>query len=240
MERLLEPHFSWLFFSIFAFVVGLIYLSLRITYQKIQFSTLDRNLERILFMFLERTFIIYEPIAIILLASVWVLVDPVWHGILTLFLITITFPHIRNYITGRIIRLSNDIKLGKTVLLGKEQGAVSRLSSLGIYIMMDNGLRYFTYSQFAEQGYTILSGNDLGAYCTVVIELDGEKDAVQQKKWLFHMLMVVPYIDTSYYPNLLESEENQVKVKLLLASSHYHQYLISLIEDWGYTCKLVR
>lgn len=239
MERLLEPHFSWLFFSIFALIVGLIYMLLRILYQKIQFSTLNRNLERVLFGLLERTFIIYEPVAIVLLTSVWVLVDPVWHGILTLFLIIITFPHIRNYMTGRIIWISNDIKIGKTILLGKEQGTVSKLAALGIYIMMDNGRRYFTYSQFAEQGYTIVSGSDLGEYCMVSIQLDKNKNPKQQKKWLLHMLMVAPYIDTSYYPNLIESEENQVKFKLLLGNGNYHQHLIGLIEDWGYTCKLV-
>ena len=238
MTGLLQPPFTWFFFGLLVLCLGLIYFLLKILYKRANFLTLNRNVQRLVFSVLQKTLIIYEPIAIVVSASVWVLISPVWHGLLVLFLIVITFPHIRNYTTGRIIRMNNDLEAGTNIILGKKQGTVSRLANLGMYIMMNNGLMYLSYDQLAKHGYTIIPGSNLGEYCVVCIQLHQDKDAKQQKQWLLHMLMVAPYIDTSYYPSLVDSQENQVKFKLLLGKGNYHQHLIRLIQDWGYACTL--
>ncbi|MCP4439989.1 MAG: hypothetical protein GY810_13675 [Aureispira sp.] len=238
MEKLLEPQFSWASFGLLLVLVGLGYVILRAIHRKINSLTLNRNLERILFLGNQRILIIYEPIAIIVLSSVWVLVNPLWHGILALFFIVVAFPHIRNYMTGRLTRISNELAIGKNIIVQKEQGTISQLAPLGIYIMMDNGLRYFTYNQLATEGYTIVSGSDLGEYCTLAIKLHEGEDSQKQCQWLLHMLMAAPYTDSSYQPTFLDRSDIQANIKLLLQKGNYQDHIAALVNDWGYNCQL--
>lgn len=240
MEKLLEPHFSWTFFGFLLILAGFGYLILKAIHRKINDLTFNRKIERIVFLTTQQILIIYEPLAVIILVSIWVLINPVWHGILMLFLVISAFPHIRNYVTGRLIRLSNELSIGKNVIVQKEQGTISQLTPLGVYIMMNNGLRYFNYNQLAKDGYTIVSGSDLGEYCTINITLQEEKDLQQQQQWLIYMLMATPYIDSNYPPKILDASNisKHSSIKLLLHKGNYHNHITALINDWGYPCQL--
>lgn len=241
MEKLLEPHFSWTFFGFLLILASLGYLILRALHRKINDLTFNRKVERIIYLSTQRILVIYEPLAVIILASIWVLVNPVWHGILMLFLVASAFPHVRNYVTGRLIRLSNELSVGKNIIVQNEQGTISQLAPLGVYIMMNSGLRYFNYNQLAKQGYTIVSGSDLGEYCTIAVTLQEENDRQKQQQWLIHMLMASPYIDSNYPPKLLDrgaNDNHKTSIKLLLHKGNYHNHLTTLINDWGYPCQL--
>ncbi len=57
---------------------------------------------------------------------------------------------------------------------------------------------------------------------------------------LMDLLATAPYLDRNYKPEILKSNEvpNQLNAKIMVKEESHLYELISLINEWGFACKL--
>ena len=103
MTDLLKPHFSWMFFLGTVVFLLLFYSLLRFLERQIHQLPLSLKFRDSLSSKLRSFLLLYDLIFIVITASEFVLLNPIWHGIVILFLISITFPLMKNYMIGRFL-----------------------------------------------------------------------------------------------------------------------------------------
>lgn len=237
METLMQYRISWLTFVLSALGILGIYLLLRFAGQILQRFHLSRSLQQNLENSLERIRQIYEPIAIILVMSLFFIVRPVLHGPVMLLLFIGAFAHIRNYISGRLIVVGRRLELGDRVRMDALTGRVFKLGNLGMHIQSKEGLHYYNYSRIFAEGYTLIPGDEFGGmYRLDIFPASAERDSGQLGEHLFNLLSSAPYLDHSFKPEVkeIEGKPGHHDTQLLLREESHLRELQLLLREWGY------
>lgn len=184
-------------------------------------------------------FILYEPIAFLLMAGSLVLINPIFFGLIAIILLFTVNDHLRNYMSGRLVQFDKVLTLGNQIRTGNHQGVISRISRFGIRLKTAKGLQFITYPQLLEYGYTITTGDDLGGFYRLTISQDSEEETIPVSK-LRNFLAAAPYLDWRHDTEITQNFENprQVETRVLLHEDHHLPDLVSLIQEWGYLCKV--
>ena len=61
----------------------------------------------------KHSLLIYEAVALLILGSAFVLINPVYHGILAAVILATGFNHIKNYFSGRVVQFDQLVEEGK-------------------------------------------------------------------------------------------------------------------------------
>jgi hypothetical protein len=239
MTDLLKPHFSWLFF-LGTVVFLLLFYSLLLFFQR-QIHQLPVTLkfkDRLTNKF-RSLLLLYDFIFVVITVSVFVLLNPIWHGIIVLFLIAITFPLIRNYMTGRFLSFDPEFHQGKRITVGKDTGVINKMNRLGIYVITNGGVKYINYMILQEKGFSLLTDSLMQEYCDLNISANNQDSSNLSAEMLLYKLMGVPYLDSQYRPTLITNNgDTQFQIRVLIRKGNHRQELINLIKDWGYDCQL--
>lgn len=239
MTDLLKPHFSWLFF--FGTVVFLLLfygLLLFLQRQVHQFPVTLKFKDR-LSNTLRSFLLLYDLIFVVVTASVFILLNPVWHGLVILFLVSITFPLMRNYMIGRFLCFNPEFHQGKRITVGKDTGVINKMNRLGIYMITNNGMKYINYMILQERGFSLLTDSLMQEYCDLNISAREEDRSNLSAEMLLYKLMGVPYLDSEYRPTLIANNADlEFQIRVLIRKGNHRQELINLIKDWGYDCQL--
>ena len=237
MESFFEPHFTWasLGFSMIALVC--LYIVLFLVKNKALEFPIHKKYREILFTLLRNALLLYELLFAVIVGSIFLLINPLWHGILILFLVVITFPLIRNYVTGKLLCFDQDLHVGKTLITNEIRGVINKMNGLGIYIITNDGVYYSNYTSLQKNGFSLVLDSETNEYCYLNISsADGQEINLNT---LSFKLMAIPYLDASYPPNFTDSNNStMVQVKILIRSGKHRYEVIQLIEGWGYQCNL--
>ncbi|MEZ4827825.1 MAG: hypothetical protein R3C61_16295 [Bacteroidia bacterium] len=242
MKDLLTFRFSWAAFFLLGLALLALYIALRLTRRFLDNSPIARNIRKPVNDLITQLLVLYEPLAIILLAGTFIFINPGFHGALILFILIIGFAHIRNYISGKLLWFSETFQEGKMVETGKIKGIITRKGNLGTYIRTPEGMHYVSYSRIFAEGYTLISDNQtVGEYSllevTPMVKPEkGEKSDVFQS---FHNQWVNnPFINRNYKPEITYQNGNLV-VKAFFREKNHIRDLVRLIGEWGYSCKIL-
>ena len=119
------------------------------------------------------------------------------------------------------------------------QGVISKINLLGLYFKTNKGLHLISYYQLYTEGYTIISGQEIGGFyqLKIVPSEPGNKTNIQV---LMDLFATAPYIDHNHTTEILSSTETegQFNAKVLVREEHHLSELISLIQEWGFLCKI--
>lgn len=239
MTDLLKPHFSWMFF--FGTVVFLLLLYGVLLYLKRQIHQLPLPLKirDRLSNTLRSLLLLYDLIFVVIAASVFILLNPIWHGLVVLFLVSVTFPLIRNYMIGRFLCFDPEFQQGKRVTVGNDTGVINKMNRLGIYVITNNGMKYINYMILQERGFSLLTDSLMQEYCDLNISANDKDQSNLSAEMLLYKLMGVPYLDSEYRPTLIANNANiEFQIRVLIRKGNHRQELINLIKDWGYDCQL--
>lgn len=239
MTDLLKPHFSWLFFIGTVVFLLLFYGLLLFLQRQIHQLPVTLKFKDRLSNTLRSLLLLYDLIFVVVTASVFILLNPVWHGLVILFLVSITFPLMRNYMIGRFLCFDPEFQQGKRITVGKDTGVINKMNRLGIYMITNNGMKYINYMILQERGFSLLTDSLMQEYCDLNISANEQDPSNLSAEMLLYKLMGVPYLDSEYRPTLISNDADiKFQIRVLIRKGNHRQELISLIKDWGYDCQL--
>lgn len=183
-------------------------------------------------------FIIYEPFALLLITVSFILINPLFFGLIVIIILLVSIRHLRNYFSGRLVQLDKSIEIGRQIKTADNQGIIHQITRFGIRLKTAKGLQFLTYPQLIWPGYTLSAGEDLGGFYRLIISKENDEPMDNIK--LKDLITTVPYLDWNHDTELSMSydQPNQVSTKVLVREDHHLQNLIALIKEWGYTCKV--
>lgn len=240
-EGILDSYFSWGDFIFFAFLLVVFYFFLQFLERILDRYKVFGKYQNSVKSFIHHTFLIYEALAYLILGSVFILIKPIFHGILALIVLVGGFAHIKNYLSGRIVHFDDSISVGKRIKTTDNQGIISQMGRLGLKVRTSKGLQFINYSKLVADGYTLLSGEQVGGFYQLNIQPKEESEKKNSITHLLDLLNSSPYLDWNHKPQILPSKDNSkaVKARVIVKEERHLHDLISLIQEWGYNCKVV-
>ncbi|MGH1334955.1 MAG: hypothetical protein ACRBFS_02430 [Aureispira sp.] len=236
VDTLVSSTATWSFFLMMVVMGILFYLFLLFLSQRISRLSLTFKAEDRWSNYLRQVLLLYELFFVVVMGSLFILLNPPWHGLIVFFLVLITFPLLRNYLIGRLLCFDRDFGTGKRISIGASKGVINHMNRLGIYVNTNDGMQYFNYKQLQKEGFSIVTDSSMEEYCDLNITVSEEHPTNGQQ--LLYQLMGVPYLDSGYKPILIQSEANTIfRIRVLIRKGNHRRELVQLIEGWGYQCQ---
>ncbi len=239
-DRLDDLTFSWRYFFIVAGFLLVSYTLLRLLKRYLgirnSFGKYQKGIESTIYHIL----LIYEPMVLLVLTSIFVMINPVFHGLMALILIIFGFTHIRSYFHGRVILFNNAVKTDREIRTNNLQGIIAKKERLGLKIKTIEGVHFVAYSDLTRDGYMLLSGEDISGFYELMIEpkeFDEKQNYIHQ---LTDQLAIVPYLDWTHKPEITIDETHKIKARVVVKDDNHVNDLIALINDWDYYCKILK
>lgn len=237
MEELL-PKVNWQQLFIIAVVISLGYLLIQWLERRLRRHSF-RRLGQLLRPPVRVLAIFYEPFAGILLLGSFFLINPLLHGLLLLLLLALSYGHLKNYLSGRMIQVGQDWQEGNQLDIGHTNGVITRLGRLGIYLQDSEGQHYIGYSRLLTEGYTLFKDENTGGFFNLEIRLPEEGQGGQHRIKLMDRLVKTPYLDWQHRPVLQAEEGTEVlAARIFLREEKQLPELMQLIREWGYGCQM--
>lgn len=227
----------WLLLFTAAFLLGLFFL-LEFCWRLVQALNLKPGPREFLHKWLWRTRIVYEPIAIGILVVAFVLINPLVHGIAATIVVAGAFPHFRNYLSGRLFRLENSLRMGEEINVGTVSGEVIRMGRLGIKVRESNGLHHIGYHRLVNDGYVLTSGSETGDFFNLLIKAENEEKAQNTEKVLISLFATAPYVDWAVRPEVVLADPDNAEwsARVQLRAAGHLPELVRLLNEVGYMC----
>lgn len=179
----------------------------------------------------------FEPIALLLLAGIFVFIRPGLHGVITGIVLAGGFGHIRNYLSGHIVRLDEKLSIGNRLRTADTEGVVTFAGRRGVQLRTSEGEHFTTYTRLLAGGYTLVTGEEAGGFHQLHIwpkadAKNGDKPIHPQQ--IFDLLATAPYLDGKFRPEVKpDPGENKLTAKILVSEEHHLFELLDLLEEAG-------
>ena len=183
--------------------------------------------------------IVYEPIALASIFVAFILINPLVHGIAVAVVVAGAFPHFRNYLSGRLFRLENSLRIEEEIEIGGVRGEVIRLGRLGIKVRGPEGLHHLGYHHLVQHGYVLAAGSETGEFFNLYLRPTQESKPQQTAEHLTDLFATTPYVDWSVRPEIvrLDDENPEWTAKVQLRDVLHLPELVAFLKESGYECK---
>ncbi|MGB3548508.1 MAG: hypothetical protein WBA17_16160 [Saprospiraceae bacterium] len=212
------------------------YLLLRLSPWLIRAVTRDSARRRQLFTLVARIRVFFEPSAIVVLGVLFVLANPLTHGLIVAVAALVLWIPGRNYLSGRFLRSTARLQVGRRLSFQERSGTIQSLGAFGMQLRVDNGTRLISYYRLVKLGFTIESGTQTGVILDLFLRPVTDKDTDAAPIEPADRLFGCPYLDWSHRPEVTPSEEvtGGYEVRVLLLDDSYAPAMIELAREWGY------
>lgn len=188
--------------------------------------------------------LLFEPLAILLLLGVFVFINPWLYGLIVSLVLVGGFNHFRNYLSGRIVRFDKKIEEGKSIKTEKVQGIIDSRERLGLRIKTGKGIQFVGYSNLLKNGYMLLADKEIGGFYHLRITPEESNQTNNHLQYLFDLLVTTPFIDRSFKPEFLETEDKDkaevISMQVSVREKTHLSELTNLIKERGYLCKILK
>ena len=240
MENLLSVQFSWTYLFTMSLFLLALFFALQFVEQILQRISFPGKWQAPVKRAVRYLLLVYEPLALILAGGIFVLIYPIFHGLLLALVFLSAFTQLRNYIAGRVIQTDHLIDRGSRLRTGAVEGVVLKMGRLGMQVQTKEGLYHLTYSHLLATGYTLISGEEIGGFYQLRISPKENENRTRHQQQLQQLLVTAPYLDWNHKPEItaLDDDGRQLEARVLVREeSHLHD-LIALIREYGYNCVL--
>lgn len=236
MEYFFLHQFTWINFFVIGAGLLILFFLLRFFRRLLIITNAKSNIGSWVDNLASDLLTLFEPVAIIMMGSIFIFINPPFHGLLVGLIVFVGYNHIRNYMSGRFIHLDRSVRKGKRLKTNGIEGVISRLGNLGLYLQTASGPHRVNYARLLENGYTLVSGEDMGGFCHLRISLAGEEKKQPGVQRFFDLLITTPYLDWNHQPQIMPLEEgaDAFDAKFLLKDEKYIYDLRRLMKEWGY------
>lgn len=242
MENILTTKASWGNLLIIAIGLLIFYFALQFLKRLVKRASFLKVFQEPIQNAIRYLLLLYEMLVIIILGSVFVLINPFYHGLLLAVALLINFGHIKNYMSGRMVKFANQITNGSNLQTNGKEGIVSNLRRLGLNLKTKNGIHFIQYGELLTNGYTLLAGEDVGGFYQLKITAPEEETKTNHANRILDLLITAPYLDWHHKPEIASNNDNprDIQAKVLVREEVHVHELIAMIKEWGYGCRLVR
>jgi len=235
------PAFHWSdFFWAAALLLG-IYFVLKVAKELFSKAYFLGKWQSALQQIIHSILLVYEIIALLILISVFVLINPPFHGLMVLFFLLAGFAYFRNYLSGRLVQLDENLHIGQRIRTGSLTGIINHLGHFGIRIKNREGNHQVSYHQLMQNGYSLLTPEEVGGLYQLALQ--PSENLLKKGNpiiLLEDLLITTPFLDWKHRPEISKTsgEPVQLDVRVLVQEDAQVGDLISMIEEWGYTVAL--
>lgn len=234
------PVFSWLNFLAATIILLLTYLLMQLIHEllsrQVQKNEWLAGLKKGLYRLLR----LYEIIVFLILGSVFIFINPILHGSLLLAVVVFSFSHIRNYVSGKLASLDDNLSVGKRLNIGTAKGVIIKMGHLGIELRTSTGIRFVNYTNLFSEGYSLVAVEEIGGFYQFELLPKDKKSSSNHIQKLMDAFLMTPYIDPSRQPELIytDSATTTMEARILIREDSNLDDFIQLINAWGYQCKV--
>lgn len=230
--------FTWWDFFFAAIILLGIYFLLRFANKRLSSVSLEKPYIEVLKKVVYYSLVIYEPLVVLSLGSIFILIHPLQHGIIVAGLLIISFSHLRHYLSGRLLQLDKYLAVGKQIQLDHKKGVISDIKRTGLYVQTAEGRHFLNYTDLYEKGYTLVTNDDIGGFYQLRIKTPENQSGVEH---LLDLLSTIPYLDWEYQPKIrpFESDDNDLKVQVSVKEERHLNEMMEALEEWGYHCSIL-
>lgn len=242
MQKILETGYTWIDFIGIFLLLLLVYFGLKVSKSLLERFNLLGAIQKSVNNSLHYVLLVYEPVAVLILAGVFVLVAPLINGLIVLFLLILGGGYFKNYISGQFISRDPSVAKGKRLSVNKMEGVIYDLERFGVQLQTERGLHFVSYSKMQTDGYTILGGDQVGGIIHMKITADDSEKKINHKEYLMDLLFSTPYLDRIQKPILEVSEKNpnRFNARISLKEVSHLADLRLLLNELGYSCKILK
>ena len=240
MSPLLYSYFSWTDLLLVALLLYAIYALLYLLKGRLERTKRVEGFRAGAYRVVAPLLLLYQPITVLVLAMIFVFINPVLHGTILLLVVAAGFSRIRDYLSGRIILFNPLVTVGKRMRTEKSKGVISRISLIGLYLQTGEGLHFINYTTLLTEGYSLITGKDIGGYYQ--LHLTPPADAEEPLQSLADRLTTTPYLDRSFRPELTYAgrEQQRINARLSVREEKHLTELLSLLSEWGYPATIAK
>lgn len=241
IERLYDKAtFSWSEF----FAVGAILLVAYFILQLLQrllsvikpFGRFQGSIRRTVTYFL----LVFEPLVILLLSSAFLLINPIYHGLLMGMVMMFAYAHMKNYVNGRVIQFNNSLQVGREIKTNDLEGIIANKERLGLQIKTGSGVHFISYSHIIRNSYMLLSGDDISGFFELLITPNEPNHKINYEMKLMDYLSTAPYLDWNHKPEISMGDNYEIKARIIVKDESHLDDLVTLIKSWNYSCKILK
>lgn len=236
----LQKQFTWWQFFLLTTFLILLYFILQFFSGILEKFKLFGKYQNSIKSIVSYSLLTYEALVILILGCAFVLINPIYHGILILFLLLVGFSHVKNYFSGRVVQFDQSLEDGKRLKMLDSQGVIFKKGRLGLKLRTTKGVQFINYSSLIANGYTLLSGEEVGVF----YELKIQPNTVNEKRnYLVHLndlLTTTPYLDfrNKPYLEILDDELKTILARVeVKEESHLHD-LITMMKERDYSIQV--
>jgi hypothetical protein len=241
MEKLFDKAtFSWSEFLFLGAILIAAYFLLQLIKRFLRITQSFGNYRRVIKTVVDNTLLIFEPAVILLLATAFIMLNPIYNGLLLALVVLFGFLHIRNYVHGRIIQSNNALTIGRQIKISNLEGIVHQIERLGLKIKTAKGVHYMNYAHIVKTGYILLSADDISGFYELLIQPKTPDERVNYEAELTDYLSTVPYLDWHHKPEITVANDYQIKARVMIKDESHLQELLDLINGWDYSCKILK
>ena len=201
-------------------------------------QTWQENLKRLL----KYALLLFEPVALLLLCSYFILIQPFYHGLIFTLALLAGLKQMRNYWCGRILLFDPSLRVGTRLSHQQQSGLITYIGRLGIRLQTSRGLLFLNYVDLLEKGYTLLTGEESGSFFRLKVDTDPESEEQPKLKQLQELLQVVPFLNWQHKPQVEASrgETDSWIVNLALYEEHHLDDLIERLAEQGFLARITK
>ncbi|MEO1258949.1 MAG: mechanosensitive ion channel domain-containing protein [Bacteroidota bacterium] len=186
--------------------------------------------------FIHVVLLVFEPIALLVLGVVFILVNPLPHGVAIGLVLLIGFDHFRSYFGGRLIQFDKNIKTGYRISIGNNEGIIDKIGRLGLRLKTSKGQQFHNYSQIMSEGYLVHAGDEVGGFYLLEIASGEKENKNLLNEIMMDILVATPYVDWGSKPELEYSNSlpGTFTARVSLKEENHLRDLIELLEEKGF------
>ena len=244
MNLLFAPHFTWTDLIATALLLGTVFLLLRMGERLLERAILPERLLRPLQTGIRWLLLFFEPGGALLLLVIFVFIRPELNGPVVALILIGGFTHLRNYLSGFILRMYENVDVDKRLRTAGQEGVVKDMGRLGLQLRTEDGLHFASYSKLLQDGYTVVTGEESGGFFQLDIspkEVTNGTGKQPLKNQIEDLLMQAPFLSPKHAPDIIQDLEfeNHFYVKILVEEEHHLYELVSLLNERGWDVHIV-
>ncbi|AIY14089.1 hypothetical protein [Cellulophaga baltica] len=200
------------------------YWALKLIEFLIQRITLTKRVNKKVLAVLNKIFLLYNPISILLILLGFITINYIVHGLFLLLVSAIGYPYIRNYVGGVIYKINSILAKGVSVTINDTTGEIKKFLPFGIVVNTEKGDCFINYTTIDTSGYTVNSKNDTVLRQTLFVKTPLSKSE------LLDLLFDNPLLNYKEAPVLKELEESgSLKLQYTLEKGIQAESLIAFL-----------
>ncbi|MFK8055178.1 MAG: hypothetical protein AB8F78_03565 [Saprospiraceae bacterium] len=253
MSSYISTGVTWTHFFYTLLAVAIIYAIAKLLQGRLDRGLYLREADGTVRMFIRVFLIVLNPMAILLLAAIFVAIWPLAHGLMLGLLILFGFRYIRDYVSGKVLRLDQSMQQGRPVQTHLGTGSISSFGLTALYIQREDGRTRVGYTDLLAHGYTVTGSSDRGGYFRLEVstvtsedkEADVESKPVVQDEQLSRKLTQAlvdnPYVKPDFrVDNLLNgSGDWTIEISVGLHRAEHIDHLVAQLLESGFRTSIL-